>query len=1080
MRTFRLAVIAVAVVVSGASLMAQSTAAGVVGIIRDATGAAVPGASIKVQNAGTNLSRVGASNERGEFTVTNLAPGIYNVVIEKAGFQTLRQTDLELQVNQTARLELQLQIGAVSESVEVKADVPLLNTENATRGDVITNQEILEMPLDGRDVSDLAYLVPGVTPMAEGDLGSGYVINGARPDNSNFTIGGFGMRDPRYGQAQARPTLDAVQEFKMETAGYSAEHGRLAGGVMSMVLKSGSNQVHGTLFEFVRNDMFDARNFFAQDKNKLRRNQFGAVVSGPVWLPKIYNGRDRTFFLFNWESMRDSMGNTKLSRVPTDLERQGDFSETRDVSGKLVALKDPLVTGSCGPNGSAACFPGNRIPASRFSPISTKVLPFWPSANRPGQVNNFATDAVTSSPWNNFTTKIDHKLSAKDSLSFQYLRRGNSNDLPFDSSNLGVFGSRQRNTQMQFGLTWTRMFTPTVINEFRTGLTRIKGNYTLYSHGHDYAQEFGIPGTTTDPELVGFPLFTVRDLVTLGDKNDRPYSGTVNMYQWGDTLTWALGRHIVKTGGQVQRTQNFHPYVFNNRGTFNFLGNWTSQPLGDFLLGMPESASRQTTVPRNYLFSTEYGAFLQDDWKLNSRLTLNLGVRYDLAMPASDKYGRFANFVPEIGRIIISDDVTVPNLMELAAGVGLTDKIGVARDYGLPKSLVNPNYKRVAPRFGLAWRPFGGNRMVIRSGYGIFYGAGSQEPVTDDLANIFPFAVKQTVNRQASDPTALTLADPYRAAKGGNINFAGYELSPKSQYLQSWNLAIEREIGKSAAIEISYTGSKGTHLPRKYDVNQPFYKPELKLPTGGYPRPFPQINNAINFYALGSNSTYNAGTVTLRRRFSSGFFYRLNYTYSKSIDESSNYGGAAAQDSRNLRLERGRSNWDRGHVFTLDYSYQFPWRERSGWSRLAGGWQLAGTGRAQSGSPFTPATSNVNLNTGGAIRPDRLAKGTASNLTPDAWFDISAFSVVPAGSYRLGNSGRNILDGPGFLAVNLSLIKNTKIGERGKLQFRWEVFNAFNHTNFNRPNANVNAINGGTIVGAGAARTMQLGLRYQF
>src|SRR5260221_8210527 len=390
-----------------------------------------------------------------------------------------------------------------------------------------------------------------------------------------------------------------------------------------------------------------------------------------------------------------------------------------------------------------------------------------------------------------------------------------------------------------------------------------------------------------------------------------------------------------------------------------------------------------------------------------------------------------------------------------------------------------------APRFGFAWRPFGGSRPVLRGGYGIFNSRSANNPVTQAMSNVFPFAITQTVNRVAGHPSAFSFADAFRTATGASVSVGGNDLHAPTQYLQSWNLTVEREVSRLGAIEIAYAGSKGTHLGYSSDINRNFFSPELRLPNGSYPRPYPQIHNSITYLQYGGNSTYNSGAVTLRRRFNSGFFYRINYVYAKSIDEGSalQYGSAGnqrqIQDPRNLAAERGRSNFDNGHTFSMNFSYQIPWRGNAGVGRVLGGWQLAGSGRAATGRPFTPITSNFNLNLGSAVRPDRLAKGTVPGPTPDRWFDVGAFSVVPNGSYRFGTSGRNILDGPGFIGINLSLYKNIVVREGQKLQFRWEAFNVFNHANFNAPDTAVNAPTGGTILSAGTTPTKQLGLRYE-
>jgi len=485
------------------------------------------------------------------------------------------------------------------------------------------------------------------------------------------------------------------------------------------------------------------------------------------------------------------------------------------------------------------------------------------------------------------------------------------------------------------------------------------------------------------------------------------------------------------------------------------------------------------------MFTSSYGFFAQDDFKASSRLTLNVGVRYDILKPPEEKYGREASFNPDLGKIIVADSSTLPNLSSLLAQLGLSPNLfGTAQQYGLPRSLVYTNYGNVGPRFGLAWRPFGGNRMVVRGGYGIYWSNFSeQNNIRIDLSDGVPFALTQIFNRQLNNPYALTLSNPFPAGLGsysGVGGSAGYDPHAPSQYLQSWNLTLEREIGRDLAIEVAYTGSKGTHLVRQYDINQPFYNPALQLPNGTFPRPYAGLNT-INYYWFGANSIYTAGTFTLRRRFNHGLFYRINYTYSKSIDDGSQVrasgagGYTGAQNSQDIRAERGRSDWDRGHSFTGDGSWELPFR-----GRVAHGWQLAGSGRAYTGAPFTPQVSNVNLNLGQANRPNRIAKGTLPNSSPTAWFNLSAFPAVPTGTYKFGDSGRNILDGPGLESINVALYRNLPIRERFTVQVRWEAFNVLNHANLNIPIVYVNQVNGGTITGAGDGRSMQFGLRLKF
>lgn len=1062
---------------------AQSATATLTGIVTDSLDAAVPKAEIRIRNVDTGIERVFTSGESGDYTITNLPPGAYELRAEKPGFRPFHETGIVLQLDAVQRCDVRLQLGAVSESVEVKADPPLLNTENASKGDVIVQEEIAAMPLDGRDFVDLAYFVAGVLPRAPGGQGSALNINGARADNTNFVIDGFNNQNPRGAAAQARANVDAVQEFKTQVSGYSAEYGRLAGGVINTVLRSGTNRLHGALFEFLRNDALDTRNFFDADKGELRRNQFGGVVHGPVYVPRLYDGRNRTFFLFSWESYRQRLGETRLGRTPTPIERGGDFSQTID-SGRPVSLQDPLLRGACTAADQSACFPDNRVPLSRFHPVAVNLLPYYPLPNIPAGANNFRSTAIDPDNWEDFAYKIDHHFSSSDSISGRYLKRYNRTANPFSGSNLGTFGARTQEHQSLAGVNWTHIFTPALLNEARAGFSRTAHRERSVSAGQNIAAQIGLPGTTTDPQLLGFPRFTVRDLFAIGDAASEPVIFHVNNFQWADTVTWISGKHAWKFGLDVLHTQFFQPHNNNNRGTFNFLGRWTGAPFADFLLGLPESASRQVGTTPNYLFSTSYGFFVQDDFRVSRNVTLNLGLRYDIIKPPVEKYNRMANFVPGLGKIAIAGDENIPNLVQLLDQSRLADRVVLARDAGLPRSLIFTNYANLAPRFGFAWRPRGGNRAVVRGGYGIFYGVSLLNPIRQDLLDVFPFAVTQTFNRQTTNPNAVTLSDPFpesRATLDGVNNANGYEVRAPTPYLQSYNLTVEREIGGASAIEIGYVGSKGTHLGRRFDVNQPLRIPELRQ-NGNFPRPYAGFNT-IDYYSFGSSSIYNAGVVSLRRRTRGDIFYRLNYIYSKSIDDASQITGNSdggypgAQNARNLRLDRGRSDWDTGHAVTGIVSWQLPLARRR---RFLGGWQLSGTTRLYTGQPFTVRVSNVNLNLGEANRPDRIGKGALPNPTADRWFQVGDFPVVPTGSFRFGNSGRNILDAPGLIAINSALLKNFRLQESRYIQFRYEVFNVFNHPNFDVPQNLVNAVNAGTITAADPGRVMQFALKIEF
>lgn len=1065
------------------SLFAQTPTATLVGRVEDASRAGVPGAAIRVVHGATSIARSARSASDGSFVVSNLPPGAYEITIEKEGFRRLKETGLELAVDQTARLDVRLEIGSVSDSIQVAAEVPLLNTENASRGDVITSRELSEMPLNGRNFEDLVFMVAGVGPSEQGFKGSAASMNGGRAESGNVMVDGFNDQNPRDAGAQARPPLDSMREFKVQTSGYSAEYGRLAGGVMNMVLKSGGNELHGGLFEYLRNDIFDARNFFDTRKSKLRRNQFGATFTGPITVPRLYRGRDRTFFLASWESYRQIEGTNDFGIVPAELERQGDFSRSVDVSGRPVLLKDPLASGNCTAASAAACFPGNRMPASRINPIAAKLLPYYLLPNRPGP-NNFAANANNGNNWDNFLFKADHNASAKDTVTFRALKRWEDTLDPFSGSSLGTFGANTNTVQLLLGLAHTHIFTASLINEFRIGYTRSTRKQQGVHAGHDYNADLGITGTTKEPEMVGFPRITVTDLVPLGDSVSSPILSTVNNFQYNDTLTWTRGHHTLKVGGDILRTQYFQPTNSNFRGTFAFRNVWSNVSFGDFLLGMLNSSSRKIGTVTNYLLVTNAGFFVQDDWKIRPNLTVNLGVRYEIIAPPSEKYGQLTNYLPRLGRIILADDRKVPDLNASIAAAGLGGLVGVARDYNLPASLVGTNFLNFAPRVGIAWRPFGGNRTVVRGGYGIFYSGLRLSAQRTDMTGGYPFSSSQNFNRLATNANLLTLSTPFPdtlARLQGVTDTNGYEEGAPTQNLQSWNLTIEREIGRGVAIEAGYAGSKGTHLGRKINLNQTLRLPGLQLRDGSYPKPVPQLNS-ISYYTFGSNSSYQAGIFSLRKRFQRGLFFRLNYTFAKSLDDASglNYAGdggfAGAQDSRNLKGERGRSDFDVRHVASMNWTWQLPFQRH--W--LVRHWQFAGTGRIYSGQPITPQLRGGSATLGEPTRPDRIANGALANPSTDRWFDLSAFTPVPLSLFRFGNSGRNILDGPGFIGINLSTSRRFRLTERASIQFRWEAFNVTNHANFKLPNLSVDLVNAATITSAQPARIMQAGLRLEF
>ncbi len=1061
--------------------MAQRSLASIVGRVLDPTGAPIPAARIAVVNANTGETRRMSSFADGGFAVPELAPGFYNITVDKEGFRKLEQRNLELQVDETARAEFRLEIGALAQTMEVTATAVLLNTENASRGQVVGAGDIRDMPLANRNFLDLAYYSAGVAQAEEGGQGQ-FAINGARSDNTGFLVDGQTNRDPNQGNAQISPALAAVEEFKVITSNYSAEYGRFGGGVISLALKSGANRFHGTVFEYIRNNFLDARSFFDNELPKLRQNQFGASLNGPVMLPRIFDGRNRTFFLVSWEETRNIAGQNLLTRVPTVAERSGDYSAEAG-----IFLKDPLATGVCNATNRAACFPGNRVPASRIDPLAQRLMgDLIPLPNNPGNVNNFRSYANVPNDTRNLVFKVDQRFAEKDSLSVKYLTVPNATEWPFWKTSVPGFTVNANSRNSLVNASETHMFTPTLLNEIRAGLSRTAQMCSTVNDGVDAGKKYGLNWTTQDANYFGYPEFNIRGLFgtgTLGDTGFAPQWYVSNNYQFSDTLTWVKTHHLMKFGVDYLSSQ--YAQVANNpvRGQLYFQGKFTNDPFGDFLLGMTQSAKIQLSAIKNYVTQPSWNLFFQDDIKLSAKLTLNLGLRYERTPAAGDKYGRWSGFVPELNKLVVADTATVPNYDQLTAQAGLQGKVMTAAEAGLPKALAYPNNLNFAPRGGLAWRPGAGNRTVIRAGYGIFYSGSAQWHMRNLLGAVFPYVVSRTFNSTKSGD--MTIANPFPDTLGkiGVTNVNGTQVHPSPQYSQSWNLTVQREVVKGVSAELGYVGSKSTNLVYMYDINQPLrYKTDV-VPAGGFPRPYPAFGT-IGFFDFHGNAIYHAAVASVQTRMRGGLVLRASYTFGKAIDDGTRAAGLSAstggfpgiQDARNRGLERGRSDSDRRHVLNGNFNLPLPFKH----NRLIRGWQLSGTFRAYSGTPITPQISNVNWNLGEAARPDRIAFGTLPNPGPDAWFDVKAFPIIPTGSYRPGTSGRNILDGPGLFVLNGAIMRTFVVHEGQRVQFRIESFNATNHTKFNAPNKFVDQITAATISRAAPGRQTQISVQYIF
>lgn len=1120
MRFIRIVLASLGVLVFWAATGKAQTNGEISGLITDSSGAAVAGATVTVTNKATGATRPTTTNSEGLYSFPSLPPGVYELKVERSGFKTALLDNITVVVQQAVRLDATMEVGQVGETVTISSNSVLLNAENGTVGTVIENKIVTELPLNGRQYLNLVALSPNVNVLAPAAGQAGARQGGERAQQAisaggqriffdYYTLDGVNNMDVNFNSYVALPSIDAIQEFKVQIGVYPAEYGHQSTQV-NVLTKSGGNAYHGTLFEFLRNDKLDAKQYqftAARPKNPFKWNDFGFELDGPVRIPKLFNGRDKLFFMSNYEALRRRQSVLNTFTVPTAKMFGGDFSELLP----STVIYDP---------NTGTPFAGNIIPTNRLDPISVKFLKYYNSSNVLA-ANNFAQ--TSSQPFNRdgFVLRLDFIESPKS----QWMGRYNWGDENTSTQGLNLAGTKVLTNYEQYTGSNTRTLTANLVNDARFGYTRFFNSLgTLSAGASDVISAIGIPNQKPgDPITWGIPniVFNGGGFTAIGDANDGPFANNNNTLQFVDKLSWIHGKHTFSFGGEYNR-QNFNQ-VGNqfSRGVFTFQANATRDPVtgnggysfAEFLLGRLFVSTNAAAVADAKFQRNVFHTFIDDTWKVTNRLTLSMGLRYELTPPFTNTLGNY--FTVKIPKIAFNANVPEADWPFFVRQGNCTDPYqGLSIRWtgtkavcggGLNNNLRETKYKNIAPRLSIAYSF--DDKTVIRAGFGIFY--------MQDIANAEYFDMARNiaarVDLTSTPALPITWSNSIPGGTGSVVQVpppfawaAAYDHA--TPYTMQYLLNVQRQLSANWVLEVGYLGSQSRHLYGFQNINQALPGPLSSINSR---RPFANFG-VLSYVNDGFNGNYNAGSVKLTRRFSEGISLTTNYTWSKSIDNASGTRTQGLdtlfpQDSSCLRCERGLSSFDVRHRWVLGGVYELPVGKgrflnvnHAVANGFIGGWQLSANTTIQSG---VPQTLNIGMNNAGTNNPlpDRpsfsgIGTGYAANRTPSRWFDPASFIVAPQGSF--GNVGRNTMLTPHLQTIDMAVHKQFRMGykEGHMLQFRLEAFNVFNHPVWGAPNGNILA--GPVFPGAAAnaahqgfgvisttavpMRQLQLGLKYSF
>ena len=1059
---------------------AQITTGTIVGTVTDTTGAVIPGITITVRNINTGLTRSLLSDDFGDYSTTLLPLGVYEVTAELPGFKQTQISGILVKVDQRQRIDIIMEIGEQTESILVEAEAPMMSTERADIGMLVDNQKVVELPLKGRVFYDLNLLDSGTAQRSNHRnsivrwLNVPFSYNGSSPDGNQFLVDGISIQDPLHTYATLKLSIDAIQEFKQAASQYSAEFGHGSGAQVNVVTKSGTNRFHGNVFWFGRRDRFNSRNFFDETRSErqaqglsdlpqFRLNQYGGTFGGPI-------SEDKTFFFVSYEGNRILKGQTKRYSVPPVAMRNGNFVGSPTIYDPETTRDDPNNPGGW----IRDPFPGNIIPADRIDQVSKDTMDFlFPLPSAPGESSNLLASPVEDIKEDQITVRLDHQLNDQHSFYGRYTYQ-EPRRLILSFSQLPNFFENYDHPVTNAVISWTSVFGTSTINEFKLGWMRFIQEHTDDEADRDIPAELGI--SRLDSQFGGPPTIAIAGFNNTAGISNTPNNRVGNVPTIQNNFSFTRGRHSIGAGVDFrQRQQNKSGIQPNPRGRFNFSTRFTSldgvtagHAMADYLLGFPQSTSGGIGNGFRHYRGNDLGLYIQDDWQIHPNLTLNLGLRYERYGPWYEIRDALYYFDIEQG-----DSVSTEEFMSR----------------GFPRSSYFADNSDFAPRLGLAWRPFGGNKTVVRAGYGMYHFRGQGYGPLIFALNPSPLTERLGFNSDLRTPD-LTLANGFPLALAAESKLAfSTQADWKTPYNQVWSLFIQREVARNLTVEVGYLGNHGTNLTST--------KPLARAPAGPGAlvdkRPYPDFAIARDHQPWG-DSIYHALKVNLERRFHEGVSFRFSWTYSKTLETAGvgSFGESLPQIKRDFldhAQNKGRTQFDARNRVSLSYSWDLPFGRGKQfgagatgfWNGLISNWQFNGITILQSGTPLDTSLVIDNANTGaggGDDYPDRVGDPNSGPQTVEQFFNTGAFALGE--QFAFGDSGKYLIDVPGTINFDMSIFKNIPLGETQMLQLRLEVFNIFNHANFDPPNGQFGTGNFGKIFSAGDGRELQFAVKYSF